>query len=160
MSLYYTYKHLFFIVSNKMTNIQNKLAIMLVFFLTLIMPVQVFAEEEEGEEVELEPILYFEIEPNILTFYQGTGRKIGYVVVQINIAVRGQDNYDLIELHVPLIQDNLIDFFNRQDKSVIQPFSEREKLRLQAQASVEAILQEELGKDIVENLLFTNYVYQ
>jgi len=121
------------------------------------------AEEEvetDGGEVELEPIMYFEIDPNILTFYQGTGKKIGYVVVQVNIAVRGQENYDLVELHTPLIQDNLIDFFNQQDKSVIQPFSEREKLRLKAKDSVVAVLKEETGKDIIENLLFTNYVYQ
>ena len=143
-----------------MNIILNRLLIVLVLLLTLMAPENLSAEEEEVEEVEKEPIMYFEIEPNILTFYQGTGRKIGYVVVQINLAVRGQDNYDLVELHVPLIQDNLIDFFNKQDKSVIQPFSEREKLRLQAQASVEAVLLEEIGEDIIENLLFTNYVYQ
>jgi len=149
-----------------MNIILSRLLTILALMFTLTVPAPLLAEEEEVEEVEeveesdLEPIMYFEIEPNILTFYQGTGKKIGYVVVQINVAVRGQENYDLIELHVPLIQDNLIDFFNRQDKSVIQPFSEREKLRLQAQSSVEAVLQEEIGKDIVENLLFTNYVYQ
>lgn len=117
-------------------------------------------KEEDAEEVVQQPLMYFEVDPKILTFYQGTGRKIGYVVVQINIAVRGQENYDLVELHTPLIQDNLIDFFNRQDKSVIQPFKERENLRKQAQASVAAVLKEETGKDLVENLLFTDYVYQ
>jgi len=116
--------------------------------------------EGDGDEVRAEPIMYFEIEPNILTFYQGTGKKIGYVVVQVNIAVRGQENYDLVELHTPLIQDKLIDFFNQQDKSVIQPFSEREKLRLKAKESVVAVLKEETGKDVIENLLFTDYVYQ
>jgi len=143
-----------------MSIILSRLLIILALLLTLTMPGKLFAEEEEGEQVEKEPLMYYEIEPNILTFYQGTGKKIGYVVVQINLAVRGQENYDLVELHVPLIQDNLIDFFNKQDKSVIQPFNEREKLRLQAQASVEAVLQEELGKDVIENLLFTNYVFQ
>jgi len=120
----------------------------------------ILAEDDDTEKVELEPIMYFEIEPNILTFYQGTGKEIGYVVVQVNIAVRGQENYDLIELHAPLIQDNLIDFFNQQDKSVIQPFSERERLRKKAQASVVAVLKEETGKEFIENLLFTDYVYQ
>jgi len=118
------------------------------------------AEETENEEEPKEELMYYEIEPNILTFYQGTGRKLGYIVVQVNLAVRGQDNYDLVELHLPLIQDNLIAFFNQQDKSVIQPFAEREQLRQKALASVKAVLLEEAGKDILENLLFTNYVYQ
>jgi len=118
------------------------------------------AEEESEEQEELEPIMYYEIQPNILTFYQGTGRKIGYVVVQVNIAVRGQENYDLVELHLPLIQDTLIDFFNKQHKSVIQPIAERENLRKKAEERVSQILKEETQKDVVENLLFTNYVYQ
>ncbi len=119
-----------------------------------------FANAEEAGEGEKAELMYYEIEPNILTFYQGTGKKIGYVVVQVNIAVRGQDNYDLIELHMPLLQDVLIKFFNRQDKSVIQPFSERENLRLKAMEIVKEALKEEVGRDIVENVLFTNYVYQ
>jgi flagellar protein FliL len=118
------------------------------------------ASAEEPVEEDKPELMYYEIEPNILTFYQGTGRKIGYVVVQVNVAVRGQDNYDLIELHMPLLQDVLIKFFNRQDKSVIQPFSEREQLRLKAMDVVKEALKEEIGKDIVENVLFTNYVYQ
>ena len=126
-----------------------------------IAPQQLMAEEESTEDSEeLETLLYYAIEPNILTFYQGTGKKIGYVVVQVNIAVRGQDNYDLVELHLPLIQDALIDFFNRQDKSVIQPIAEREKLRGQAKEKISKLLKEETGKDVVNNLLFTNYIYQ
>lgn len=152
----------------------------LIIFLTLLttaIPGQLFAadekedektevsdtnddESEEEEAPDLEPMMYFEIEPDILTFYQGTGRRIGYVVVEVNIAARGQDNIDLIEQHLPLLQDDLIDFFNRQDKSIIQPISERENLRIKAQESVEAVLLEEIGKDVVESLLFTSYVYQ
>ncbi len=117
-------------------------------------------EGETEEEAEVIPLMYFDIDPKVLTFYQGTGKKIGYVVVQINIAVKGQENLDLVELHSPLIQDNLIDFFNRQDKKTIQEFSEREGLRKKAQESVAAVLEEEVGKNIIESLLFTDYVYQ
>jgi len=143
-----------------MALIFNRVVLILTLSAVILMPMRLLAEDEGEEQPEQEPIMYFEIEPNILTFYQGTGRKIGYVVVQVNIAVRGQENYDLVELHLPLIQDNLIDFFNKQDKSVIQPFKEREKLRNNAQQSVAMVLKEETGKDLVENLLFTNYVYQ
>ncbi len=122
--------------------------------------VEAVEEEEEEDEDDKEPLMYYAVEPNILTFYQGTGKKIGYVVVQVNIAVRGQDDFDLLDDHIPLVQDNLIKFFNRQDKAMIQPFKERDKLRLMAKTSVMAALREEIGKNIVENLLFTDYVYQ
>ncbi|MFT6734958.1 MAG: flagellar FliL protein [Polaribacter sp.] len=121
---------------------------------------EVVVEEEESEEQEVIPLMYFDIDPKVLTFYQSTGRKIGYVVVQINLAVKGQENLELVELHSPLIQDNLIDFFNRQDKKTIQDFSEREGLRQKAQESVAAVLEAEVGKNIIESLLFTDYVYQ
>jgi len=141
----------------------NKSAFIFIFSL-LVFVTTPFAlaegEEDAEEEAEVIPIMYFDIDPKILTFYQGTGRKIGYVVVQVNIAVKGQENLDLVELHSPLIQDNLIDFFNRQDKKTIQEFSEREGLRQKAQESVAAVLEEEVGKNIVESLLFTDYVYQ
>ena len=130
-------------------------------FLSIHTAIMAEEEAEEDAETELqEALMYYAIEPNTLTFYQGTGKKIGYIVVQVNIAVRGQEHYDLVELHLPLIQDNLIDFFNRQDKNIIQNIKERESLRQQAQTSVANVLKQETGKDLVENLLFTNYVYQ
>ena len=148
----------------KQLNTLNKTFFMIALcFLVFIMSPFVLAEdegEEESEEEEVIPLMYFDIDPKVLTFYQGTGRKIGYVVVQINIAVKGQENLDLVELHSPLIQDNLIDFFNRQDKKTIQDFSQREALRQKAQESVAAVLEEEVGKNIIESLLFTDYVYQ
>ena len=119
--------------------------------------------EETGEEVEeeqKEPLQYFQIAPNIMTFYQNSGRKIGYIVVQVQIVVRGQENYDLVELHLPLMQDALIDFFNSQDKLTVQDLSKRETLRQQATDRVASVLKEEVGKEVIENLLFTQYIFQ
>jgi len=141
-------------------NSLRNLLIMLVLVFISSISATLLAEESEDDKPVVEPLMYFAIEPNTLTFYQGTGKKLGYIVVQVNIAVRGQENYDLVEVNLPLIQDNLIDFFNRQDKSVIQNIKEREALRVKAKASVAAVLKAEVGKDVVENLLFTNYVYQ
>ncbi len=142
-----------------MNSLRNLLIMLVLVFISSI-SATLLAEESEDDKPVVEPLMYFAIEPNTLTFYQGTGKKLGYIVVQVNIAVRGQENYDLVEVNLPLIQDNLIDFFNRQDKSVIQNIKEREALRVKAKASVAAVLKAEVGKDVVENLLFTNYVYQ
>ncbi len=144
-----------------MTKLTSDLLKILSLLLFLSIHPMVMAEEEEEAETEqLAALIYYAIEPNTLTFYQGSGKKIGYIVVQVNIAVRGQENYALVDLHLPLIQDSLIDFFNRQDKSVIQDIKERENLRQQVQTRVSNVLKEETGKDVVESLLFTDYVYQ
>lgn len=127
------------------------------FLLLMLFSVSAFAEEKEENK---EPIQYFQIAPNIMTFYQNAGKKLGYVVVQVQIVVRGQDNWDMVELHLPLLQDALIDFFNRQDKATVQDLKLRTKLRNQATQRVAKVLKEETGKDIIEDVLFTQYVFQ
>jgi len=115
---------------------------------------------EEGEIVKKKPLHYFKINPNIITTYQNTGKKMKYIVVQVQIVVRGEDNYDTVETHMPLLQDALTDFFNRQDKIIIEDLAQRETLRLKALERVDEVLLEELGEDVIEGLIFTQYVYQ
>ncbi len=137
----------------------------IIFLSLLTLAVNAVENDEEttsetaAEENKL-PIKYYEIDPNILTFYQSSGKKIGYIVVQVQLVVRGQENYDLVERHLPLLQDTLIDFFNRQDKETVHDLKQRENLRSQAMTRVSEVLKEEVGKDIVENVLFTQYVFQ
>lgn len=116
-------------------------------------------EEEKSEEDKL-PIKYFQIAPNIMTFYQSSGRKMGYIVVQVQIVTRGDDNFALLETHLPLMQDALIDFFNRQEKAVVQDLNQRESLRQQATEKIAQVIKDEVGHDVVENVLFTQYVFQ
>lgn len=116
----------------------------------------VFAADKDNKE----PLMYYQVDPNILTFYQNSGKKLGYIVVQVQVVVRGQDNYDLVEFHLPLIQDTLIDFFNRQDEATVKDLKKREALRGQAASQVAKVLEEETGNNIVEDLLFTQYVFQ
>ena len=133
-------------------------------FLLLFIPFLAFGAEEaaEGEESEEKklPLKYYQIAPNIMTFYQGTGKKMGYVVVQVQVVVRGEENLELVGIHLPLMQDALIDFFNRQEKKVIRDHTQRPTLQNQAKEKVAAALKEELGEDIIEDLLFTQYIFQ
>ncbi|MET1255237.1 flagellar basal body-associated FliL family protein [Aliikangiella maris] len=135
----------------------NKIRLLIILIIASFL---LFSAKSFAFESEKPPLKYFQIDPNILTFYQSSGRKFGYIVVQIQIVVRGQENYDRVETHLPLIQDSLIDFFNRQSKETIQDLKQREQLRLDAKQKVDDILKEELGISIVENLLFTQYVFQ
>lgn len=134
-------------------------------FSLFLLPTLINAEEEVenaevAKEVSKEPLMYYPVTPNTLTFYQGTGKKIGYVVVQVQIVVRGQQNFDLLDANLPLIQDALTDFFNRQDKKTIEELSMREGLRQSAKERLSEVLTEETGKEIVDNVLFTQYIFQ
>lgn len=133
----------------------------LIFILILVFSsFSTAAEEAPAEDESKEPFMYYQISPNIMTFYQSTGRKMGYIVVQVQVVVRGQEDFDTVDLHLPLLQDTLVGFFNSQEKAVIQDLQQRENLRNEAKSKVAEVLKEELGRDIVENLLFTQYVFQ
>ncbi|MGX5175188.1 flagellar basal body-associated FliL family protein [Aliikangiella sp. IMCC44653] len=131
------------------------LLITLAIFLVAALPSTSLNAAEDQE-----PLMYYQIDPNILTFYQNTGKKLGYIVVQIQVVVRGQDHYDLVEEHLPLIQDALIDFFNRLTEEVIKDLTQRDALREQSKTRLNEVLKEETGQEIVKDILFTQYVYQ
>lgn len=155
----------FLYLLDKPTELRLNTFAVLILALSFVFSTNLYSAEEVPEqaveeEEEKEPVMYFRITPNILTFYQSTGRKIGYIVVQVQVVVRGQDNYDLVELHLPLIQDALTDFFNRQDKSIVSDLAQRESLRQQATVRVAEVIKEEVGTDVVENVLFTQYIFQ
>lgn len=142
-----------------MNIIMCKPSLIFALLCSLLLSSGLTAEESDAEKSQ-EPFQYFKISPNILTTYQNTGRKMKYVVVQIQVVVRGDKHFELIELHTPLIQDALTDFFNSQDKAVIEDLSQRETLRQQATETVAKVIQEETGEEVVKNILFTQYVYQ
>ncbi|MDH5432613.1 MAG: flagellar basal body-associated FliL family protein [Gammaproteobacteria bacterium] len=132
---------------------------LLLFFLLLAPMVN--AQEAEGEDkADSLPLMYYEIDPKILTFYQTTGKKLGYVVVEVSVVVRGQENYDHVELNKPLIQDALIDYFNRLDQAAVSDLQKRESIRQKAAERVSGVIEAEVGKKIVEDLLFTEYIFQ
>jgi flagellar protein FliL len=138
----------------------SKLALLFALFNLLLASSSFAAEEAKAEEEQKEPVMYYMITPNLMTFYQNSGRKMGYVVVQVQVVVRGQDNFDLLDLHLPLLQDALTDHFNRQDKAVITDLKQRETLRQQTTEILAKVIKEEVGKDVVENVLFTSYIFQ
>lgn len=148
------------------TQSNNFLSLLLTLFIVLNSTVSLAEEdipaETEGaeEQVNKEPLMYFPITPNILTSYQGGGKKIGYIVVQVQVVVRGQENFDLLEANLPLMQDALTDFFNRQDKKTVEDLKQRETLRQKSKERLSEVIKEEVGKEIVENVLFTQYIFQ
>lgn len=137
------------------------LRLLVFFMISFSLSSILHAETDEGDnEEEALPLMYYQIDPNILTLYQSTSRKLGYIVVQVQIVVRGQENYDLVELHKPLMQDAFIDFFNRLDKKTVQDLAQRETIRQQASKRVAQVLEEEIGNNIIEDVLFTQYIFQ
>jgi flagellar FliL protein len=82
--------------------------------------------------------------------------------MQVSITLQGRNQADLdaLKVHMPVIRNNLVMLFSGQDFATLASPVGQEMLRQKATASVQEVAQKELGKVVIEQLLFTNFVLQ
>jgi flagellar FliL protein len=114
-----------------------------------------------GQEAQKPNIQYYDLDPNIITNYQKPpSRRLGFVTLDVQFQVRGEDALDILEYHKPLIEDALIDVINSQPEEVITDNSKRDEIRQAIKTKLTAVLKEETGKEVIEDVLFTKFIYQ
>lgn len=82
--------------------------------------------------------------------------------MQVSITMLARDNADLtaLKVHMPVIRNNLVMLFSGQPFDTLASPIGMEMLRQKATASIQEVAQKELGKPVIEQLLFTNFVLQ
>ncbi|MCO7224534.1 flagellar basal body-associated FliL family protein [Pleionea sp. CnH1-48] len=114
-----------------------------------------YAEEAVAE------VMYYDLDPNVITNYQKPpARRLGFITIDVQFQVTGVDNLDLLDYHKPLIEDTLIDVMNRQDEETIKSIDKRDAIREQIKEQLSALLKEETGKTVIDDVLFTKFIYQ
>ncbi|MFM2481805.1 flagellar basal body-associated protein FliL [Celerinatantimonas sp. YJH-8] len=104
---------------------------------------------------------YFGFEPDIITNYIKAGRTLGYIRLSVELRVKHQSRLADVEHNSPLLRDAIIKIFGSQDEPQIRSLTGREKIREQCLSTVNDLLFQETGeKDLVDDLLFTKYLYQ
>ena len=73
---------------------------------------------------------------------------------------RDKEIVEAVELHMPMIRNNLIILFSGQTYNELQTDEGRELLKQDALKEVQNIMQQEMGRPGIEKLLFTNFVMQ
>lgn len=121
------------------------------------------AEAEAGEgsgepEIKL-PAVYFPLKPAIIVNFQARGRQ-RLLQAEVSLKLREADAVAAVELHMPMIRNALVMLLSGQVYEDMQTLEGRELLRQQALTEIQAILQAEIGKPGVEQVLFTNFVMQ
>ena len=78
------------------------------------------------------------------------------------MALRTEDQAAVskIEYHDPLIRNALVTLFARQTAEDLASMESKEALRASALAAVQAVLTEEEGAPLIDDLLFTNLIVQ
>lgn len=103
--------------------------------------------------------VYEALTPAFVANYNQNGRP-RYMQVSITLQGRDRAALDALKVHMPLIRNNLVMLFSGQSFEGLATPVGQEMLRQKATASVQEVAQKELGKVVIDQLLFTNFVLQ
>lgn len=106
-------------------------------------------------------VAYYDMTPDFTTNLanMGTGR-MHYLRVHVNIMVKDSNDMPLLTAHDPLIRDAILSIIGTKEYNAIATAAGREALRAECRARVAELLSEKKKGPVVQDLLFTNYVYQ
>lgn len=126
----------------------------LFFALSLSIPTAV-AEDAKPD------VVYYGFDSDIVTNYISTDRRtIGFIRVAVELMLENKSYLSLAEHHEPLILDTIIGTFSQQPETTIKSLLGREQIRKEILFKIQKRMQDETGKDIVRDVLFTKYLYQ
>ncbi|MCF5647765.1 flagellar basal body-associated protein FliL, partial [Pseudomonas syringae] len=108
----------------------------------------------------VKPVAVYEpMTPAFVVNFNANGRS-RYMQVSITMLGRNAADMEALKVHMPLIRNNLVMLFaGIPFESLASPIGQ-EMLRQKATASIQEVAQKELGKTVIEQLLFTNFVLQ
>jgi len=95
----------------------------------------------------------------VVTLPSSDGRR-HYMQVYVEAKSRDQAVVDALTLHMPLVVARLNTLFSTQKFETLMTLEGKQALRAQATQTVQAIMQDKIGRPGVEEILFTNFVMQ
>lgn len=122
------------------------------------------AEEQVDSEAEAlpplpQPAIYYPLKPAIVVNFSVKGRQ-RFLQAELVVLTRENDVISAIELHQPMIRNALVLLIGGQTFTDLQSAEGKELLRQQCLQEIQRLLQEEIGKPGIEQVLFTNFVMQ
>ncbi len=112
---------------------------------------------EDGEEQSSPEIEYLEVKPKLVVNLAGRRH---YLSTNVQLMIKGQDNLERIQKHLPLVRHTLILLFSDLPPEKVADINEREKLRETALHDVRKVLDEYSDSDGLKDILFTEFLVQ
>ncbi len=106
-------------------------------------------------------IVYFGFDPDIVTNYVTTGQKsIGYVRVTMELMIKDEKYLPLVEHHEPMILNAIVGVFGKENEDTIKSLTGREEVRIKILNKLNELMKKETGVAVIQDVLFTKYLYQ
>ncbi len=120
------------------------------------------AEETEGGEPEEplpDPAIYYPLKPPIIVTYDVRGRQ-RYAQVELTLLIREDGVVAAIESHMPMIRNALVMIISGQTYEEAQTAEGKELLRQASLKELQRLMEKEIGKPGIEQVLYSNFVMQ
>lgn len=114
---------------------------------------------EEAVPNKPKPAMYFPIKPAFVVNFSSRGRQ-RFLQADVTIMTRDPDVFTAMQSHLPLVKNRLVMLFSGEVYEELQTDEGKELLRQKSRDALQELMQQELGKQGVEEVLFTNFVMQ
>jgi flagellar FliL protein len=105
------------------------------------------------------PAIYYPLKPQLNVNFSVRGRQ-RTLVAELTFMTRDESIISAIELHQPMIRNALIMLIGGQSYEELQTAEGKELLRQQCLQEIQRLLEQEVGKSGIEQVLFTSFVMQ
>lgn len=137
-----------------------KRLLFLVLALCVALPALAETSETETEtDAAATKTIYYTLVPALVGNYGSEGR-LKYYKADIALRVSGNEAEAKVKHHEPLIRNQLVMLFSQQTDASLGSVEAKEALRQEALKQVQAVLAQEEGKPLVDDLLFNNLIVQ
>src|SRR5690554_2447580 len=111
------------------------------------------------EQVSRQQAVYELLEPAFVVNFKSEGRS-RYLQVSVALMARDKADLDALKVHMPTLRNQLVMLFSSQEFDELNTSLGVELLKQKATIAVQELALIEVGKPVVEQVLFTNVVMQ
>lgn len=107
-------------------------------------------------------VSYYGFEPDITTNFvkDGSDYRLGFIRVAVEVMVPNPEYVGIVEHHAPLLRDAFIHILSTAPQRQIKTMTGRDQLRMKCLEKARELMRQETGNPVIQEVLFTKYIYQ
>ena len=117
------------------------------------------SRDKAAENKDKSSAIYMAMQPAFVANFEGTAQQ-HFIQIEVTLVTHDPSVEDATKVHMPLLRNALVMLFGTLSFDEMQTMEGKEKLRQQALHDLQVILKKELGKNAIDDLLFTSVVMQ
>lgn len=106
-----------------------------------------------------QPAIYYPLSPAFVVNFEDRGRS-RFLQAELTLLLRDAEVTQALDTHKPAIRNAMVMLLSSQSFENLQTAEGKEALREQALVKIQEVLQQEIGKPGIEQVLFVNFVMQ